>query len=154
MLRIRRRVWRGLVLLAAAYLLLVAVASAATVHSNPSLALQSKQVWTLVIGALVPLATYVLNYLGPWASEKVKAAVLVIVAAIAGGLYTALATSSFGFNSATLQMVITSVIAALAAHHTLWKPAGISTALGGGRNAGSWRLSRVQPPPAAAPPAA
>jgi hypothetical protein len=118
----------------AAYFMLVAAAVAATVHTSPTLSLNSKQTWSLLIGSLVPLFSYVLNYVGPWVSEPVKAFVQVLVAAIAGGLYTALATTSFGWNSATLQMVLTAVIAALAAHGFLWKPSGISTKLGAGSN--------------------
>lgn len=116
------------------FLLLAPPAWAATVTSSPSLVLQSKQTWTILIGALVPLVTYVLNHVGPWVSETVKAFVTVLAAGIAGGLYTALATTSFGFNSATLQMVLTSIAAALAAHQLLWKPSGIAAKLGAGTN--------------------
>ncbi len=120
-----------------AYLTFVGTALAINIHAAPVLVLQSKQTWVLLIGALVPLVTYVLNHVGPWISEPVKAGVTVVVAAVAGGLYTALATSSFGWNAATLQMVLTAVVAALGAHHWLWKPSGISTKLGGGSNEGS-----------------
>ncbi len=95
-------------------LVLAPVAMATTLAPQPTLALQSKQTWVLLIGALVPLLTYVLNHVGPWVSEPVKAFVTVLASAVAGGLYTALATTSFGWNTATLQMVLTAVVAALA----------------------------------------
>ena len=141
------------------FLALAPVALAdAPVHTSPVLVLPSKQLWTLMIGALVPLVTYVLNHVGPWVSEPTKAFVLVLVAAIAGGLYTALATSNFGWNSATIQMVLTAVIAALGAHQWLWKPSEISARLGGGSNAqgggGHLVWQRRDPAPPAAPPAA
>jgi hypothetical protein len=153
------RVW---IVAAVAYLaVLVSVATAdAPVHPSPVLALQSKQTWALMIGALVPLVTYVVNHIGPWVSEPVKATVTVLTSAVAGALYTALATTSFGWNSATLQMVLTTVISTLGAHQFLWKPSGISARLGGGTNGSkSWvghHLGWVTDPPAEppAPPAA
>lgn len=133
--------WRGLAL--AAMLLLLVPAAAFAVSQSTSLLLSNKQVWTVIIGALVPLLTYVLNHVGPWISEPIKAAVLVLASAIAGGLYTALATSSFGLNAPTLELVLTSVIASLAAHKLLWVPSGIAAMLGGGSNA-SPPASRVR----------
>ena len=132
MFKLLSRVW---MVAAVTYLALVAGASAASVHPSPVLALQSKQTWALLIGALVPLATYVLNHVGPWVSEPVKAGVTVVASAAAGAAYTALSTNSFGWNSATLQMILTAVVSALGAHQFLWKPSGISTKLGGGSNA-------------------
>jgi hypothetical protein len=99
------------------------------------LLLGQHQLWVSVIGALVPLVTYVLNHYAPWVSEPVKAGVLVVVTAIASGLYTALATPNFGLNLITLQLVVSSVVAALLAHHWLWKPSTISTKLGAGSDA-------------------
>lgn len=133
MLKLIRRIS---IVASAAYFILAASALADAIHPAGGLALQSKQVWVLLIGALVPLGTYVLNHVGPWVSEPVKAFVTVVVAAVAGGLYTALATTSFGWNSATLEMVLTAVVAALGAHHWLWKPSGVSRKLGAGSNAG------------------
>lgn len=97
------------------------------IASNP-------QIWTLLIGSIVPLVGYVLNTHAPWLDEKVKAIIQVVLAAVAGALYTALGTSVIGFNGPTAQLVVTAVIGALGAHHLLWKPGGISTALGGGQN--------------------
>jgi hypothetical protein len=99
-----------------------------------TLAFPTDQVWTLIIGALVPLVTYVLNYLGPQVDEKIKAFVLVVVAAIAGGLTQAVVAGDVGFNNTTLQFVLTAVVAALTAHAWLWRPSGTNVALGGGRN--------------------
>lgn len=92
--------------------------------------LGNNQLWVLIIGALVPLATYVLNRVGPWVSETVKAAVLVIVAAVAGALYVAIAQPNFGWNVQTRELVLTAVVSALAAHGWLWKPAKVNTKLG------------------------
>jgi hypothetical protein len=100
----------------------------------PTLALPTDQIWTLIAGALAPLGAYVLNYAGPHTSEKIKAGVQIVLAAIAGGIVQAITAGGVGFNTTTLQFVLGSVIAALAAHKILWQPATISTALGGGRN--------------------
>lgn len=140
-------------------IMLPAFAVAATISHQ--LVFDTHQLWTLVIGALVPLFTYILNHVGPWLSEPVKAAVLVIVAAVAAALYTALATNILGLNTPTLELVLTGVVAALGAHHLLWKPSGISTLLGGGTNRQvaapvATAPAAVAPAvaPAAAPPAA
>lgn len=99
-------------------------------HETAHLALSNDQLWVFLIGTIVPLGGYVLNRLGPWASETVKAAVHVALAAIAAGLYTALETKVFGVNTQTLELVVTAVVAALGAHHWLWKPATVNTKLG------------------------
>jgi hypothetical protein len=93
------------------------------------------QVWVLLLGALTPLVSYVLNHYGAWISEPVKAFVLAAVAAIVAALYTAIETSVFGWNNATFQLVLGAIVAAFVAHHLLWKPAGISAKLGAGTNA-------------------
>lgn len=132
---------RGWLLAILVLLLLPTVVLAVT--ASPTLVFPWQQVWPVVIGALVPLATYALNHVGPWVTEPIKAIVLVVVAAVATALYTALATSVIGFNDATLQLVLTGIISALGAHKLLWHPSGISVRLGGGTN--------VQTPPKAAP---
>lgn len=119
----------------AALFMFPAGALADAVSPQPTLALPSDQVWTLFAGALVPLVGYVLNHYGPQASEKAKAFVQVIAAAIAGGIIQAITAGHVGFNMITLQFILTAVIAALTAHGLLWRPSGISTALGAGRNA-------------------
>lgn len=102
---------------------------------QPTLALPTDQVWTIIAGSLVPLVAYVLNKYGPHTSEKMKAFVHIIAAAVAGGLVEAITVGGVGFNDVTLQFVMTAIVTALAAHGFLWKPSGISTALGGGQNA-------------------
>lgn len=104
------------------------------VDPQRTLAFPTDQVITLVIGGLVPLVTYVLNHYAPWVSEPVKALVLVVVAAVAGGVYQAIEAGQVGFNGTTLQFVFTAVVAALSAHKLLWRPAAISAKLGGGSN--------------------
>lgn len=100
-----------------------------------ALALANTQVWVIAVGCLVPLVTYVLNHNAPWVSEPVKATVLVIAAAIAGGVTQAINAGSVGFNESTFQLVLSSIVAALVAHHLLWKPSGIAAKLGGGTDA-------------------
>jgi hypothetical protein len=94
------------------------------------LLVDNPQFWVLVIGAIVPLVTYVLNNVGPWVSETLKAGVLVVVSAAAGALYTAIGTDSFGWNEPTFQLVLSAVVGALMAHHWLWKPAKVNEKLG------------------------
>lgn len=118
----------------AVLLLLLVPAAALAVGTSPTLVLPGKQLWVLIIGALVPLLTYVLNHVGPWVTEPIKALVLLVVSAIASGLYAALATNNFGFNSPTLELVVSGIVAALLAHKLLWLPSGLSTILGGGTN--------------------
>lgn len=101
---------------------------------QPTLSLPSIQFWSLVIGSLVPLATYLINHYGPQTDERVKGLIQVVVAAVAGALYQLLNTGDLALNTATLQVVGTAVAAALFAHRLLWLPSGISTALGGGTN--------------------
>lgn len=143
----------ALVLALLALLALAPMALADAIASQGPLTLSSKQTWVAAIGVLVPLITYVVNNIGPWVSEPVKGFVTVLVSALAGGLYTALATSSFGWNAATVQMVLTSVVASLAAHHMLWKPSGISTVFGAGANRPHRRLAWVSDSAAPEPPA-
>ncbi len=97
--------------------------------------LPNLQVYVLAIGTLVPLASYVLNHFAPWADERVKGIVQVVVAAVAAALYQALAAGNLGLNGATLELVLTAIIGALGAHKLLWSPSGISTSLGGGSDA-------------------
>lgn len=88
------------------------------------------QLWILLIGSIVPLGGYVLNRLAPWVAESVKGVVQIVLAALAGALYTALQTSVFGWNEKTLSLVFSAVVAALFAHNLLWKPSKINTVLG------------------------
>lgn len=126
--------WLARVTLLSLLLLMLIPTLAYAVGTGSTLVLPNKQLWTLLIGALVPLFTYVLNAVGPWVSEPAKALVLVIVSAAAVALYTALSTSVLGFNSATLELVVTGIVGSLGAHHLLWRPSGISTILGAGSN--------------------
>jgi VIT1/CCC1 family predicted Fe2+/Mn2+ transporter len=101
-------------------------------HASGHLVLPTAQLWTLVIGALVPLVTYIVNRYAPWVSEPVKAVVLAVAAAAASALYTALGTHIIGFNAPTLQLVLTAVVTAFITHAVIWKPSGISVLLGAG----------------------
>lgn len=99
-------------------------------HPAHTLLFNNPQVWVTLIGAIVPLGGYVLNRFAPWASETIKAVVQVALAALASALYTAIDTNVFGANASTLQLIITGVVAALAAHGFLWKPAKVNQKLG------------------------
>lgn len=94
----------------------------------------SVQTWALILGAITPLATYVINYHAPWISEHVKGTVLVIVSGVVGAVWTAIQTHIFGFNDATVQLVLTAILGAFGAHALVYKPAGWNVRLGGGRN--------------------
>jgi uncharacterized membrane protein SirB2 len=141
----------GLLFLAYLYLsLTVGVAHAetgllegtpASERPAPSLLLPSGQTAVLLLGSLVPLATYLLNTRAPWVDEKVKALVVVLVSAVVAGVYQAIELNDVGFNSHTLQLVLTSVIAALGAHKLLYLPSGISAKLGGGYNKNNGTVS-------------
>jgi hypothetical protein len=155
---LRRSLWRtvrcGVLLGLFAALLIPALAAASAAVPAPTLVFPWQQVWPIVIGGLVPLVTYVLNHVGPWLTEPIKALVLVLVSAIATALYTALATKVFGLNNATLQLVLTGVFASLFSHKLLWLPSGISTLLGGGTNRQAVvGGGAVKQTPAVAPPA-
>lgn len=122
-----------------ALIMLSITAAAASADTGPAsqhaLALDPTQTVALLIGALVPLATYVLNHYAPWADEHIKAVVLVVVSAVASGIYQAVETGGVGLNAGTLQIVGGAVFAALSAHHLLWKPSTIAAKLGAGTNA-------------------
>lgn len=105
-----------------------------TERPSPTLALPADQMWVLLIGTLVPLLTYKINHLGPHTSEQVKGVMHVVVAAVAAGLYEAINGGHVGFDQATLQYVLTAVIAALGAHRFLWSPSGIAASAGAGQN--------------------
>jgi uncharacterized membrane protein YeaQ/YmgE (transglycosylase-associated protein family) len=113
------------------YLPALALAAVKGVGFAPSI-----QTWALILGAITPLFTYVLNHVGPWLSEKTKAVVLLVVAGVVGAVYTAIESSTFGWNDSTVQLILTAILGAFGAHALVWKPSGINTALGGGRNAG------------------
>lgn len=83
-------------------------------------------VWAAIVGVFTPLAGYVINT-KHWktAPEPVKFGVQIVLAAIGGGVTTAIATNVFGINNATLEIIGTSILAALAAHHWGYSPSGI-----------------------------
>lgn len=127
-----RLLWLARVILLALLLLLLipTLALAAGTALTPV-----PQLWTLILGALTPLAVYIINHFAPWVTEPAKAIVLAIVAGIVGALYTAIETNVFGFNNATVQLVLSAIVAAFGAHLLVWRPSGISAKLGGGSNA-------------------
>lgn len=113
------------------YLPSLALASGGPLGFSPSIG-----TWALVLGAITPLFTYVLNHVGPWLDEKTKAVVLLVVSGVVGAVYAAIEAGNFGWNDPTVSAILTAILGAFGAHALIWKPSGINTALGGGRNAG------------------
>lgn len=101
---------------------------------NPTLVFSATQTYVLLIGALVPLATYVINHYAPWVSEPAKALFMLVVSATAAGLYQALDVGQIGFNSETLQIILSAIMASLTAHKFLYAPAEINRLLKAGTN--------------------
>jgi hypothetical protein len=98
---------------------------------SPHLILPVAQIWVIVVSAFSPLLGYVLNnkVFRAKIPEPMKAFVQVLLAGIAAGITTAVATPDFGVNSATLQLVVTGIVTALGAHGLLWKPSGVAGTL-------------------------
>jgi hypothetical protein len=122
---------RAAVIAIAASLLLPALALAA----GGAGFVPSVQTWALILGAVTPLVTYILNHFAPWVSEAVKATVLAVVAGVVGAVWAAIETHVFGWNDATVQLVLTAILGAFGAHALIFKPAGINQKLGGGSDA-------------------
>lgn len=100
------------------------------------------QLWAFVAGFLAPAVAYVVNKYMPWISEPVKGVVFVAVAAAAGALTQLIDTGSVGFNDETLQLVLSSVVAAVIAHVRFYTRSGLNVALGAQQNAGLSRRRR------------
>lgn len=118
--------------------LLVGTADAATLNApaeQPSFVLPPEQLYAAVIGALVPLGGYVLNYFAPWTSDRTKGLVQIALVTLAGALYAVLDAKLDLFTAQSLQLIGTTFLTAFLTHTTAWKTTGVSTALGGGRNA-------------------
>jgi hypothetical protein len=115
------------------FLLDAAPSLAATSQSTPGQVIKPN-LWAFGVGFLVPVVVYVLNHVGPWLTEPVKTTVMLIVTTIAGALTELIDKGSVGFDSRTLNFVVTAVIAAVIAHHGVWKPGQVNTALGAGTN--------------------
>lgn len=112
--------------------LVLFVSSAWAAGADPpqhALTLSPDQTWVALIGALVPLGTYLLNHYAPWCSEHVKGLVLTILSGASGALYKLIETGGLSLNASTVQYVLTGIAAALFAHGFLYKPAGINVKL-------------------------
>jgi hypothetical protein len=120
----------ALALLCLALLPSFALAAAHGVGFVPSV-----QTWALILGAVTPLFTYVLNHYAPWISEAAKAIALAVVSGVVGAVWAAIETHVFGWNDATVQLVLTAILGAFGAHALVFKPAGINKILKGGTNA-------------------
>lgn len=130
----RRIIFVALILLATAFVAPASAFADASVADRHGLALNQVQLYAIVIGALSPVVGYVLNagfVKQVWARvpEPVAALVHVLVAAVGAAIYQAAETGSLGFNDATLQVLLTAVAAAFAAHGFVWKPSGVQASL-------------------------
>jgi hypothetical protein len=96
---------------------------------QPQIVVSDQAFYLLLIGSLVPLGGYVFNKYAPWNSETLKGIFQVILQAIAGYLYTVLATDVHGFVNIS-QGAFTAVVAGLFSHNILWKPANVNVKLG------------------------
>lgn len=126
------------ILLLGLLLLLLIPSSVLALAASPGshLVLPVAQIWVVVVGLITPLLGYVVNTsLWKNAPEPVKAFIQVALAAVAAAITTAISTSVFGWNNATLQLIITGVITALASHSLLWKPSGVQAHLTAGNAA-------------------
>jgi hypothetical protein len=93
------------------------------------LVLPNQQFWVLFIGALVPLAGYLINKAAPWESETFKGVVQVVLTAIGGVAYTAIAGDVKGAGD-FIQQAFTAIMSGLFAHNILWKPTGLNIVFG------------------------
>jgi hypothetical protein len=105
------------------------------------LVLPQTQLIAAIVGSLVPSVTYFLNKHAPWTNDKVKAIVLVVVAAAGGALTTLLDAGGIPVTWETAQIVGTAVVLAFLAHVGFWRPSGWSAKLGAGTN----RQDRASP---------
>ena len=87
-------------------------------------------IWAAIVGIFAPLPAYIINtQLWKNAPETLKSLVTALVAAIGGGITMAISTNVFGINSATLQVVLTSILLAFGAHAGLWTRNGVQAKL-------------------------
>lgn len=128
------RVWRvffWVVAVTAFGLLLVTTAPAfaqGDVHETPTRL--DLRTWAIIAGGLSPAAAYLLNRFWPNVAETVKVLVLLVVAAVAGGIAQALDAGAVGLNGQTLDFVVDAIIAAVGAHFGIFKNAGLNVKLG------------------------
>jgi uncharacterized membrane protein YeiH len=104
----------------------------ATLQAVPThtLVLPVSQIWVVIVGILTPLIGYVVNSKF-WINmpEPFKGFIQALIAAIGGAITVAITTNVFGFNSATLQLIVTAIVAAFGAHAIIWKPTGVQAVL-------------------------
>lgn len=121
---------------AALLLLLILPAAALADSAQSTLALSPGQTWVALLGAVTPLVSYALNKYAPWADERVKGIVHVVLAAVVGALYKLVSTGGLDFSrAATWQYIGTAVLAALVAHKIFYAPSGLNVTFGAGQNA-------------------
>lgn len=119
-------------LLALIYLAAPTLALGASDAPPPGETVLNLPLWSLGVGFLVPLATYVVNNRVLGLDEPAKAFVVLVATAVAGALTQLVDAGAVGFDSSTLKYVLASVAGALAGHHLLWKSSATNTALGAG----------------------
>lgn len=82
--------------------------------------------WGLILGVVLPLLTAVVQQ--PNWSQGVRRLVAV-VAAMAGGVLTALANGQVGSGQTVIQTVTAVLVAAQASYDLIWKPTGAARAI-------------------------
>jgi hypothetical protein len=120
---------RALLLGVLCLLLVPTLAFAGELSAAPTshLVLPAAQVWVVFVGLFTPLLGYIMNTaLWKNAPEPVKALLQTVVSAIAAAITTAIATSVFGLNDATLELILSGVAASFGAHAWVWRPSGVA----------------------------
>ncbi len=82
----RQLIWATPLMVLLSLIMAPAAMASSVPPDSPTLVLPNDQVWVMLIGSLVPMATYLLNHYGPQLSEQVKGVVQVVAASIAGAL--------------------------------------------------------------------
>lgn len=87
----------------------------------------------VLIGLVVPLVGYMLNYFAPWASSQAKAVFQIVLAAGVGAVHQMIGAGDFGWNQQTAIAILTVMGGALAGYLG-YNASGIDVALGAGVN--------------------
>jgi hypothetical protein len=114
----------------------VALADASTAERH-GLVLDQVQLYSVVIGVFSPIVGYIVNSglvkkVSASIPEPVAAMVHVLIAAVGAAIYQAAVAGHLGFNDETLQVLLSAVVAAFAAHRLIWVPSGVQPRLAAG----------------------
>lgn len=108
----------------------LAVAAELRATTQQTLVLPPAQLYAVLIGLVTPLIGYITNAkFWKAAPEQVKTVVQLFITTVTSAIYVAAATPTFGWNNSTLQLIVTTVVAGLAAHFG-YRATGINQKLG------------------------